>query len=229
MTCTEFCLEKLENAECLMNDGQRAQSIAGFREVIRFAAAWKVTSVEAAAHERLAELERESGNVYTAESEYREAIALWMAVLPPDHRHLVLLRGSLAVLCHELRHYGDADLIASHALRIAEGSSDETSIAIARNNLAALRLVSPSPWLASELLALQAADPCGTDAAMLHNLGLLEFLRGRYRESICLLSWAEVLLETELGPASEVLRACTENLCLVRALGCCRSVEAPSA
>ena len=133
------------------------------------------------------------------------------------------------MVCHELRHYRDAELIASRALGLAEASGDTVSVAVARNNLAALRLLSPSPWLASEPLGRQVGEPCGTDGAALHNLGVLECLRGRYREAACLLSWAQVILEDELGPDAAVVQACKENLDRVRSLGRCEVVEAATA
>ena len=229
VTCSEYCLERLGEAEQHADAGKRDEAIANFRGVAHYASAWKILPIEAAAPERLGDVERERRNLYAAENEYREAIALWAAVLPAGHWHLACLRGSLAIVCHELRHFGDADLIASSALRLAEAACDPVAIAIARNNLVALRLVSPSPWLAAEPLALQIRESCGTEACAPHNLGVLECFRGRYREAACLLAWAETMLENEVGPDAEVVRACRENLARVRALECCPAAEALTA
>jgi hypothetical protein len=46
---------------------------------------------------------------------------------------------------------------------------DAVSIAIARNNLAAFRLVSASPWLAADAVARQIREPCETEACALPN------------------------------------------------------------
>jgi len=220
MTCTEYCIEKLDDAEIHANGGGLDKAIALFRDTISQAFAWKVRAVEAAARERLADLERERGNLYTAESEYREAMVVWGTLLPPGSPHLVALSGSLAMVCHEMRHYGDADLVASYALRLAEAGSDAVSVAIARNNLAALRLMSNSPWLAAEPLMRLIAEPCGLQAGALHNLGVLEFIRGRYREAALLLSWAGTLLEGEAPANPDAIRACQENLAWVCAIDC---------
>jgi tetratricopeptide (TPR) repeat protein len=226
MTCSEYSIEKLEDAEAYAKTGRLDTAIARFRETITYASAWKVRAVEAAARERLADLERERGNLYTAESEYRQAIAIWGTLLPPEAPHLALLRGSLAMVCHEMHHYGDADLVALHALRLAEAGADAVSVAIARNNLAALRLMSDAPCLAAEPLMRLIVEPCGLQAGALHNLGVLECSRGRYREAELLLSWAETLLESEASANPDAIRACRENLTWVCVIDCCPRAKA---
>jgi hypothetical protein len=96
---------------------------------------------------------------------------------------------------------------------------------IARNNLAALHLVSSSPWQAIEPLVQQIREPYGTEACAFHNLGVLECFRGHYREGIILLEWAKTLLERDAADP-EVVQACRENLARARALCCCPFAEA---
>jgi hypothetical protein len=72
--------------------------------------------------------------------------------------------------------------------------------------------MSKSPWLAAEPLRRLLAEPCGLEVGGLHNLGVFEHSRKRYREAAILLAWAGTLFENGAEADPDVLRACRENL-----------------